>query len=159
MKILKLLMLGLFFIASSQSRAQVSVNVNIGTPPAWGPAGYNNVRYYYLPDAAMYYDVNTTEYIYAHNGAWVRTTHVPAAYRNYDFYKGYKVVLTNYNGAAPYSYYKTHKVKYPKGYHPGVQRTIGAPPGHIKKAHEAHKGPGWQRAKKGHGHGHGHNKH
>jgi hypothetical protein len=30
--------------------SQVSVNVNIGSPPLWGPSGYSNIDYYYLPD-------------------------------------------------------------------------------------------------------------
>lgn len=133
MRLLSFLTVIILF-ACGQVQAQVSVNVNIGTPPPWGPAGYAEVRYYYLPDIAVYYDVSTTEYIYLRNGSWVRATILPVAYRTYDLYNGYKVVLTNYRGVTPYVYYKTHKVKYPKGYRPGPQRTIGLPPGQAKKA-------------------------
>jgi hypothetical protein len=37
--------------------SQVSVNVNIGSPPLWGPSGYSNIDYYYLPDVQAYYDI------------------------------------------------------------------------------------------------------
>ena len=67
MKTLKYLIVGLLFISASLSHAQVSVNVNIGSPPAWGPAGYSDVRYYYLPDIDTYYDINTSQYIYVNN--------------------------------------------------------------------------------------------
>ncbi|MFP9100379.1 hypothetical protein ACLI09_15115 [Flavobacterium sp. RHBU_24] len=134
MKTFRLIMAGLLFVVTGQMKAQVSVNVNIGSPPAWGPSGYTDVRYYYIPDIGIYYDVANAEYIYPNNNVWVRTTVVPVAYRQYNFYNGYKVVLTDYKGATPYVYYKKHKVKYPKGYHPSRQKTIGIPPGQAKKA-------------------------
>jgi hypothetical protein len=28
--------------------SQVSVNVNIGSPPLWGPSGYSNIDYYLM---------------------------------------------------------------------------------------------------------------
>ncbi|HYD89889.1 MAG TPA: hypothetical protein VEA37_00185 [Flavobacterium sp.] len=134
MKPIKNLWLGLLFIAFG-AQAQVSISVNLSNPPAWGPAGYSEVRYYYLPDIYTYYDVGTREYIYTRNGRWVRATTLPVAYRSYDLYRGYKVVLTDYRGKTPYIYYKTHKAKYPKGYKASArQRTIGLPPGQAKKA-------------------------
>lgn len=50
MKSLKYLLGGLLLSAVNFLNAQVNVNINIGTPPAWGPAGYSDARYYYLPD-------------------------------------------------------------------------------------------------------------
>jgi hypothetical protein len=35
--------------------AQVSLNVNIGSQPVWGPVGYDRVDYYYVPDIDAYY--------------------------------------------------------------------------------------------------------
>lgn len=162
MKTLKALLTGLLLVAFSHMNAQVSVNVNIGAPPAWGPAGYTDVRYYYIPDINTYYDLSTGQYIYINNGGWVRATTLPVVYRNYNLYTGYKVVLTDYRGATPHVHYKTHKVKYPHGYRPGPQRTVGLPPGHAKKAKLA-PAPGRSDVvvvkKKGHKHkGHGHHK-
>jgi hypothetical protein len=58
------------------------------------------------------------------SGNWVRSRYLPRQYRNYDLYNGYKVVLNDYHGRAPYTYYKKHKAKYYKGYK-GKPKTIG----------------------------------
>lgn len=159
MKTLKSLITGIIILACSQMQAQVSVNVNIGAPPAWGPAGYTEVRYYYLPDIDTYYDVSTGQYIYINRGSWIRARALTPAHRRYNLYNGYKVVLTDYRGGTPYTYYKTHKVKYPHGYRPGPQKTVGIPPGHLKK-HKLAPPPHHPVALKHKGHpGHGHKKH
>jgi hypothetical protein len=126
MKTIKIAIVGLFLMVASATQAQVSVNVNIGTPapppPAWGPAGYAEMEYYYLPDIEAYYDVRASQFIYFGGGRWVRTTYLPRQYRNYDLYGGYKVVLTDYHGKTPYTYFDRHRVKYYKGYHGAPQR-------------------------------------
>ncbi|TPG45329.1 hypothetical protein [Flavobacterium pectinovorum] len=129
MKTIKYFLIGILFLSFSYTQAQVSVNVNIGTPPAWGPAGYTDVRYYYLPDLETYYDVSTSNYVYLNNGRWVRARSLPSVYRNYDLYNEYKVVLNDYRGDRPYDNFKTHKVKYGKGYKGKPQKTIGQKPG------------------------------
>ena len=48
MKAIKFLILGLL-ISSFNMQAQVSVNVNLETPPVWAPADRVAVQYYYLP--------------------------------------------------------------------------------------------------------------
>lgn len=164
MNTVKHFLLGLLFFTGALTHAQVSVNVNIGTPPAWGPAGYTDVRYYYLPDIQAYYDINTTQYIYINNGAWIRAAALPPVYRNYNLYNGYKVVLTDYRDATPYVYYKTHKVKYPKGYKGAPQKSIGVPPGLAKKGvthapGNSHKAGKAGSKHKGNGNGHGKGKH
>jgi hypothetical protein len=156
MKTLKTLLIVIVLIAFGSAKAQVSVNVNIGTPPAWGPAGYTEERYYYLPDIETYYDVRSSEYIYLTNGRWVRTVTVPAPYRSYNFYNGYKVVMTDYNGKAPYTTYKTYKVKYPKGYKGKPQKTNGVPPGQAKKMTGSQNASG---KNNGNGNGKGKGKH
>jgi hypothetical protein len=32
------------------ANAQVSLNINIGSQPEWGPVGYDHADYYYMPD-------------------------------------------------------------------------------------------------------------
>lgn len=163
MKTMQKFIVALLLVAAGTAQAQVTVNVNIGKAPDWGPAGYTEVRYYYMPAIEVYYDINTANYIYASNGAWVRATVLPATYKNVNLYTTYKVVLTDYKGATPYVYYKKHKVKYPKNYNPGHQKTIGTPPGHAKKAVAKAPGNGGKSAKKsngnGNGKGHGNGKH
>jgi len=125
MKTLKLIAVGIILLVTSASHAQVSVNVNIGTPPPWGPVGYANIDYYYLPDVEAYYDIRLSQFIYFGNGRWIHSRYLPMRYRDYDLYNGYKVVLRDYHGRTPYIYYKDHRAKYYKGYKGGPQKTIG----------------------------------
>jgi len=125
MKTLKLVVVGMMLILAGSAMGQISVNVHIGTPPAWGPAGYNSVRYYYLPDVEAYYDVQNSMFIYMVGNSWVHRSYLPARYKNYDLYGGYKVVMNDYRGNSPYSNFKSYKIKYAKGYRGKSQRNIG----------------------------------
>ncbi|MDP2114697.1 MAG: hypothetical protein Q8K69_11630, partial [Bacteroidota bacterium] len=87
-----------------------------------------DVQYYYLPDVEAYYDVPSSQFIYLNGGTWVHRTYLPSRYRNYDLYNGYKVVMTDYRGNAPYAHFKEHKVKYAKGYKGHAQKSIGQKP-------------------------------
>ena len=125
MKALKLIVFGIVLFFASPALAQISINLNIGSPPKWGPVGYTDVQYYYLPDVEAYYDVPSSMFIYYERGAWIHRAHLPGRYRNYDLYRGYKVVMNDYHGNAPYSHFKDHKMKYAKGYRGKEQRNIG----------------------------------
>ncbi|MEZ7499426.1 hypothetical protein QO200_11845 [Flavobacterium sp. Arc3] len=125
MKKLKLLAVGIILLVSSSIQAQVSVNLNIGTAPAWGPSGYAAAEYYYLPDVQAYYDVRSSLFVYFGNGRWVRSRYLPRQYRNYDLYSGYKVVLNGYHGQRPYAHYNNHRQRYSPHYRSQRQRTIG----------------------------------
>lgn len=93
----------------AHSQVGVNVNINIGSQPVWGPVGYDHVDYYYLPDIETYYYVPTRQFIYLSNGNWVFAYGLPPAYRTYDLYSGYKVVI---NQPKAYQYFTTHKIKY-----------------------------------------------
>jgi hypothetical protein len=69
MKKFKLLALGIILFIAGSTRAQVSVNVNIGSPPSWGPSGYAETEYYYLPDVQAYYDIRASQFIYFGSGS------------------------------------------------------------------------------------------
>jgi hypothetical protein len=129
MKTLKLTLIGMVFFIAGSVQAQVSVNVNVGIPPPWGPVGYSSVNYYYLPDVEAFYNVPSAMFIYNSGGVWVRRAYLPARYSNYDLYGGYKVVMTDYKGNNPRNYFKEFKSKYRKGYHGPSQKTIGERPG------------------------------
>ena len=107
-----LLFIGLFFITATNIQAQVSVNVNLGTPPVWAPADRVETQYYYLPDIDTYYDVPSERFIYISNGKWIRSTVLPVRYKSYNLNSGRVVYLTDYRGKSPYVYHKKHKVKY-----------------------------------------------
>lgn len=104
-----LLALGLLIGASSfytSVEAQnISVNINIGRQPAWGPVGYDYVGYYYFPDLDVYYDVNGGLFVYSDRGRWISSRYLPYGYRDYDLYGLYKVVL-NIND--PWRYNRIH---------------------------------------------------
>lgn len=125
MKTLKLIVVAIVLFVANTTQAQVSVNVNIGSAPNWGPVGYSNVDYYYIPDVQSYYDIRQSQFIYYGNGKWIRSKYLPRQYRNYDLYNGYKVVLNDYHGNSPYVNYKDHKSKYYKGYKGKPQKNIG----------------------------------
>lgn len=139
MKTLKLIAAGIILFTIQSTHAQVSVNVNIGNPPAWGPAGYSNIDYYYIPDIQSYYDIRQSQFIYYGNGKWIRSKQLPRQYRNYDLYHGYKVVLNDYHGRTPYVHYKNHKQKYYKGYKGKPQKTIGYKSNYNKNKKQDYK--------------------
>jgi hypothetical protein len=82
MKTLKLLAVGIILLVSSSIQAQVSVNLNIGTAPAWvlSDMQQQNIIIY-----RMYKPIMTLELICLFwNGRWVRSRYLPRQYRNYD---------------------------------------------------------------------------
>lgn len=85
----------LSLIVTQETTAQVSVSVNIGAQPVWGPVGYDYVNYYYLPDIDAYYDVPAHVFVYNEGGVWVRRPGLPPAFAGYDLYHGYKVVIND----------------------------------------------------------------
>lgn len=98
---MKKVMIALFLLAgtviSREAKAQVSVNINIGNQPAWGPTGYDYVDYYYLPDANCYYDVARSQFIYPKGNKWVYGRNLPSRYRGVNLYNTYKVVVNRPN--------------------------------------------------------------
>lgn len=139
MKILKLVLFILLFVGvATNTEAQVSFNVHIGTPPQWGPEGYSDARYYYLPDIESYYDVQASMFIYFDGVRWVHRHYLPTRYRNYDLYNGYKVVMTDYRGNRPYSNFREHRMKYARGYRGHEQRNMGERP-EYRDRHEMNR--------------------
>lgn len=110
-KLFYILVLALVSSAPFQSKAQVGININIGSQPSWGPSGYDYVDYYYLPDIESYYYVPKKQFISMGPSGWLFTTALPPRYRDYNLYNGYKVVI---NSPQPYRFFSTHKVKYAK---------------------------------------------
>lgn len=137
MKTLKLIVIGMMLILAGSSQAQLSVRVNIGTPPSWGPDGYQGVRYYYLPDIECYYDINSSMFIYYSGNSWIHSRNLPARYRNYDLNHGYKVVMNDYHGNTPYVHFKEYRMKYAKGYRGQEQHSIGERRDNHDKGHQA----------------------
>lgn len=111
-KILLFLGLALLLPAVSTDRAaaqQINIQINIGRQPAWGPVGYDYVRYYYFPELNVYFDVPASLFYYLQRGRWIASRYLPPHYRRYDLYRTYKVVLNSPN---PWVYNRKHKRQY-----------------------------------------------
>ena len=96
----------------NKADAQVHISINIDIQPAWGPSGYNYTEFYYIPEIDIYYDVIHQMFYYNNRGRWISSVFLPMAYRHYDFYSLYKVVL---NGVfQPWKYNRRHVSLYAK---------------------------------------------
>jgi hypothetical protein len=163
---------GLFLAAGTLPvKAQLSISVNIGSQPTWGPVGYERADYYYLPDVESYYNVSTHQFVYLSNGRWTFAANLPGRYANYDLYSGYKVVV---NRPRPYLNFNQDRVVYGKykGWK-GKQTIIrdsrdpryhgnphGVPPGQAKKYDQHDNGGDHDRGNgNGNGGGNGNNNH
>lgn len=161
---IKFYLLAILLVSAVNTQAQVSVDINIGTPPVWAVAAPVEVQYYYLPDIQTYYDVPANRYIYLRNGSWFRSASLPVRYRNYDLYRSRPVYLADYRGNRPYEFYKVHKVKYKgngnwnkKAY--GRSNYNGNRDNGFRKEYKNNNGKGNGNSKgKGKGNGNGKNK-
>ena len=91
------------------AKAQISLQVNIGSQPNWGPRGYDHVDYYYLPEVESYYYVPTRQFVYFERNRWVHRKSLPARYRNYNLYSGRKIVI---NQPRPYLQHHQYQANY-----------------------------------------------
>jgi len=150
---------------SFRASAQVSVNLNIGSQPSWGPAGYDYAEYYYLPDVECYYYMPKRQFIYLSNGRWNFSLSLPSRYRGYDLDHGYKVVINSRdayynfdNDRVRYARYKKHRgqrvIRYDDddNYYRAKGNPHGMPPGQAKKMYSEGN---WKGNGQGHGHGRG----
>ncbi len=105
----------LYSLAFDTSTAQVRICVwcasNLSEQPSWGPAGYDYVYYYYMPEIEVYYYVPDHQFIYKAEGAWIISNTLPLRYAVFNFYKAYKVVM-NAGGIEPYLDHNVNKVEY-----------------------------------------------
>ncbi len=113
----KLLLTTLLFSAivsfqNANAQVRLNVNVNIGARPSWGIPGNYAGDYYYLPEIDTYYDIPRREFVYLQGNHWVFSASLPLGYRDYDLYRGYKVVV---NEPRPYlrgNFYRTRYSQY-----------------------------------------------
>jgi hypothetical protein len=112
------LMLALTFYTSSseaQIRIGASIDVQNYVPPSWAPP-YDNtssIRYYYLPDYDMYYDVWDGQFWYAGpNGEWIYSEGLPPQYAGIDL-GGAFMVLIDRNISRPWMNEGYYRRNYP----------------------------------------------
>src|ERR1700709_1766476 len=90
-------LVGCLMFKSADAQLHISLGLNIGSQPDWGPVGYDHAEYYYMPDIDAYYDVPNHQYVYSENNVWVHNRELPARYASYDRYHSYKVVVNQRN--------------------------------------------------------------
>jgi hypothetical protein len=108
-KLLLMAAIGISALLASPAKAQVSLSVNIGSQPEWGPSGYSHVDYYYLPEVESYYYVPTRKFIYFSGNQWVHEDYLPGRYRSYDLRRGRKIVI---NSNRPYLHHRDYRSRY-----------------------------------------------
>lgn len=132
-KLLLIAAIGFASLAAVPAKAQVSLSINIGSQPQWGPRGYDHVDYYYLPDVESYYYVPNHQFVYYSGNTWIHSRSLPPRYRGYDLYGGRKVVI---NSPRPWLRHNTYRTQYVRnnyygrptvinrGYGRGPSRTV-----------------------------------
>jgi hypothetical protein len=98
-------------ITAVTTDAQVSVSVNIGMQPDWGPVGYDYVEYYYLPAYEIYYYVPRRQFVLLGWSAVGFCNNATTEIQNGKSLHTYKVVI---NEPKPYIHHEQVKVKYVK---------------------------------------------
>lgn len=108
-KFILLVALGMAAASYQPAKAQVSLSINIGSQPQWGPRGYDYVDYYYLPEIHSYYHVPSRRFVYLERNKWVHRKSLPSRYRHYDLYQGRKIVI---NKPRPYLEHHIYQSNY-----------------------------------------------
>jgi hypothetical protein len=121
------ILLGCLSFKSTSAQVHLSIGVNIGSQPDWGPVGYDHADYYYMPDIDAYYDVNAHQYVYSDNNVWIHSAGLPPRYSNYDVYHGYKVVV---NERTPWVHNNVYRKRY-SGYKGRHDQSV------IRDSHDA----------------------
>ena len=68
-------------------------------PPPWFyPNRLEVVRYVYFPELTIYYDLNTSMYVYLDGGVWIRRKVLPPRYRSYNLRRSRYVRIRDYRG-------------------------------------------------------------
>ena len=127
----------MLFIADD-TKAQIAVHINIGSPPVWAPpAEAHVIRYYYIPEEDSYYDAVRRGYYYDDSGRWAFSTTLP--YGNFNISNLHHVPV-RYYGDQPYTYFSDQRYTYVRRYHGdweqnGYHRPYHIPPGQAKKGY------------------------
>jgi hypothetical protein len=128
------ILLSCLTIKTASAQVSVSLGLNIGSQPAWGPVGYDHADYYYMPDIDTYYNVPTHQYVYFENNVWVHHAYLPVRYRSYNLYNGYKVVI---NERDPWLRHDVYRTRY-AGYRGRHDQVI------IRNSHDARYANYWR---------------
>ncbi len=108
------------YITLGYASEEPGINVSL-IVPAWAPPYQNAqlVKYYYLPDIEVYYDVSNQEFVYLQDGSWMFSSSLPPIYAGFDLYNSFVVMLDSrvYEPWMHHHYYVSH---YPRYYYHSV---------------------------------------
>lgn len=118
MKTLKIILAIVITQFSLNTKAQIAINVNLGTPiiTNWYSNCPSQVQYYYLPEIECYFDVHHEVYVYYGPNGWIRSPYLPNYCSNYVINSGYYYPI-DYCGATPYVYFNNHQNYYYKNHY------------------------------------------
>lgn len=136
-KLIFVLALTLSSVLYKAADAQVSLNINIGQQPVWGPVGYDYVDYYYFPDADIYYNVPRGQYVYFDGRSWVFSLSLPSRWNRFDLFNSYKVVINEPNPFYRNDYWKSRYMPY-RGQHQNIIYYSREPRYYVIQNHPEH---------------------
>jgi hypothetical protein len=118
------LLIAMVFFVLQSAHAQKSQNLALNSQPQntgiiliKDPVTQCAYRYHYFPNLGAYYDSKTDQYIYSHNGQWIKAKEIPSGYMGYSLNNKMNVVITDYDDDDPTQFIKVHRKKYPYNYH------------------------------------------
>ena len=115
------------FLLTTRAEAQIRVNVDLNNGrPSWGLPGNHSGDYYYLPEIDSYYDIPGRQFIYSDGRNWIHASQLPYAYRDYNLFGGYKVLI---NEPRPYLLADAYRQKYSR-YYNTYRRPVIVDPDH-----------------------------
>jgi hypothetical protein len=91
------------------------------TNPSWAPDYYSGVRYYYMPDMEVYYDLSNQDFVYLENGQWLFTHYLPPFYSSYDLDNCFVIAL-NTGVYQPWMHHHFYISHYPRYYYRNIYR-------------------------------------
>jgi hypothetical protein len=95
-------------LVGNQSIAQENATVNLISE-----LSATTVKYQYYPNLEVYFNTETSQFIYKDNDEWKVGKEIPSGYRGYSIYNGYRVNLTDYFEDKPYEKLAYHKKQFP----------------------------------------------
>ena len=115
--------LGVIFVTALTSVGNDSVQAQVVqyTNPAWAPAYYPGVRYYYIPDIETFYDLSNQDFVYLDNGQWLFSYGLPSIYSGFDLYSAYIIAL-NMDVFQPWMHFHLYLSNYPRFYYRSLYR-------------------------------------
>lgn len=88
----------------------VTSRPNHPPPPWFYPNRLEVVRYVYFPEYFIYYDLMLSDYIYLHDGVWVRVKVLPPPYHNIDLNRSRYVRVKGFKGDDIRTYHNENNV-------------------------------------------------